>query len=108
MKSSNGSSLDTAAQYLAIFIQYAGRHFDTFQVVSRRYAFTLIALALCCAKLVHLYSHRNSLLPSKFLAWGVTFFFQDVVVIFLARGLTRNFRRKWVQIITTILAIGIR
>lgn len=106
MKFSNGTGL--AAQYLAIFADYAARHFETFQVVSRRYCFTLIAVALCCAKLVHLHSHARSLLPTKFLAWGATFFFQDAVVILLARGLTQNFRWKWAQIMTTALAIGIR
>lgn len=106
MKLSNG--FDLAAQLLAIFTRYAARHFDTFQVLSRRYCFSLISVALFCAKLVHLYSHRHSLLPTKFVAWGTTFFFQDVFVILLARGLTQDFRWKWAQTLTTMLAIGIR
>ena len=106
MKFSNRVNL--VAQFLTIFVRYAAQHYDTFQVISRRYCFALIAVALFCAKLVHLFSHRHSLLPAKFVAWGLTFFFQDVIIILLARGLTRNFRQKWAQILTTILAIGIR
>lgn len=94
-----------AAQFLVTFIQYVGRHFEAFLVLTRRYFFTVLAVSLSCAKLVHLFSHRHSLLPVKFLIWGTTFFFQDVIVILLVRLLTQNYRWKWAQILSTVLAI---
>lgn len=73
-------------------------------LASRRYFFSLIFVSLCCAKLVHIYSHRNSLPLSKFVVWGATFFLQDALLILLARLLCcqNNVQWKWAQILSAV------
>ncbi|KAE8154659.1 alkaline-phosphatase-like protein [Aspergillus avenaceus] len=62
-----------------------GDAFDLFWGFARRYYFTLAFISLFGAKLLHLYAHLNSLPLGKFLLWGITFFFQDVVILLLFR-----------------------
>lgn len=99
-----------APQIFRTLIKNAGhaQRFGKFQVWIQQYCFTVIFVALCVAKVVHLCAHRHSLLPSKFLLWGATFFIQDALVILFARILTQPYRRKWVQVATTLLAIALR
>lgn len=108
MKLSDRISL--APQTFRTFINYAGygHRFGKFQVGLQRYCFTVTFLALCIAKVVHLFAHRHSLTPDKFLIWGATFFIQDALVIIFARVLAQNFRRRWTQISTTVAAIALR
>ncbi|KAJ5810784.1 Alkaline phosphatase-like alpha/beta/alpha [Penicillium robsamsonii] len=57
---------------------------------ARRYFFTLAFLSLFLAKFLHLYAHIYSLpLPRLFL-WGLTFFFQDVMILLLFRILAQK------------------
>lgn len=99
-----------APQIFRTFIKNAGyaQRFGKFQAGIQRYCFAVTFIALCIAKVVHLYAHRHSLLPSKFLLWGPTFFIQDAIVILFARLLTRNYRQKWVQVATTLAAVAMR
>ena len=108
MKLSERISL--APQTFTTFIKYAryGQRFGKFQVGLQRYCFTVTFLALCLAKAIHLFAHRHSLVPDKFLLWGATFFIQDALVIVLSRVLTQNYRRRWIQISTTLGAIALR
>ncbi|KKK23467.1 hypothetical protein ARAM_003971 [Aspergillus rambellii] len=66
--------------------------------VSRKYWFSLLFLSVVVAKLIHLYSHRKSLSWPQFLAWGPTFFLQDLICIALFWALTRQYERKWVRV----------
>lgn len=67
-----------------------GETLDAVWDFSRRYFFTLAFLSLLTAKLLHLYAHIYSLpLPRLFL-WGLTFFFQDVMILLLFRILAQK------------------
>ncbi|KAJ5786985.1 hypothetical protein N7457_001975 [Penicillium paradoxum] len=57
---------------------------------SRRYFFTLAFLSLFIAKVLHLYAHIYSLPAARFFLWGLTFFFQDVMVLLLFRILCQK------------------
>lgn len=58
---------------------------------SRRCFFSLIFLSLVLSKLFHIGAHLKSLTLPSLLAWGPTFFLVDVLLILIARGLTRSF-----------------
>lgn len=67
-----------------------GETLDAVWDFSRRYFFTLAFLSLFSAKFLHLYAHIYSLpLPRLFL-WGLTFFFQDVMILLLFRILVQK------------------
>ncbi|KAJ6146484.1 hypothetical protein N7497_008466 [Penicillium chrysogenum] len=67
-----------------------GETLDAIWDFSRRYFFTLAFLSLFSAKILHLYAHIYSLpLPRLFL-WGLTFFFQDVMILLLFRILAQK------------------
>ncbi|OQE36014.1 hypothetical protein PENCOP_c012G05152 [Penicillium coprophilum] len=57
---------------------------------ARRYFFTLAFLSLFLAKLLHLYAHLYSLPLPRFFLWGLTFFFQDVMILLLFRILCQK------------------
>lgn len=99
---------DLAARLVGIVAGYVAQHFDALQRAVRRYCFAIIFTTLCCAKLLHLYSHRRSLLLSQFLLWGPTFFLQDIIFILLARILFQHVQWKWARIATTVISILIR
>ncbi|KAL5361214.1 alkaline-phosphatase-like protein [Aspergillus floccosus] len=79
--------------------------FDRCWDFSRRYFFTLALLSLLGAKILHLYAHLHSLPPAKFLLWGITFFFQDVLAILLLRIATRRWRRPSLALVAAILVV---
>ncbi|KAL4892221.1 alkaline-phosphatase-like protein [Aspergillus ambiguus] len=79
--------------------------FDLFWDFSRRYFFALAVLALLGAKALHLYAHLHSLPFPKFLLWGITFFFQDVIAILLLRIATRKMRHKSLAVVAAIVVI---
>ncbi|KAJ6166678.1 sulfatase domain protein [Penicillium chermesinum] len=58
---------------------------DVFWDISRRYFYTLAFWSLIGAKILHLYAHLFSLSPQKFLLWGPSFFYQDVLLLLLLR-----------------------
>ena len=53
--------------------------------ISRRYFYTLAFWSLVGAKILHLYAHIHSLSLQKFLLWGPSFFYQDVLLLLLLR-----------------------
>jgi hypothetical protein len=57
---------------------------------ARRYFFTLALLSLFIAKFLHLYAHIYSLPAPRLFLWGLTFFFQDVVLLLLFRILCQK------------------
>src|SRR5699024_6416622 len=99
-----------APQIFRTFIKNASyaQRFGKFQAGIQRYCVAVIFIALCISKAVHLFAHRHSLLPSKFLLWVATFFIQDAIVVLIARLLARNYRQKWVQVATTLAAVAMR
>lgn len=84
------------------------RTFDLYWEVVRRYCFTLGLLALLVAKLLHLYAHLHSLPTAKFLLWGPTFLFQDVVAILLLRLATQRLRRRPLAVSCAVVVIPFR
>ncbi|KAF9892638.1 hypothetical protein FE257_001040 [Aspergillus nanangensis] len=79
--------------------------FDVFWDWARRYCFTVALLALIGAKLLHLYAHLHSLPAAKFGVWGITFFFQDVVILLLLRMATHKMRTRTVAAIAAGVVI---
>lgn len=79
--------------------------FDVYWPASRQYWFSLLFIGVISAKLLRIYSHLNSLSPSKFVIWGPTFFYQDVACILIARALCHNFRRRWLRIISAPVVV---
>ncbi|RHZ73710.1 hypothetical protein CDV55_108103 [Aspergillus turcosus] len=87
----NFSKLSSLVDQLVRVIRDSPAHtFDRWWHASRKFFFTLAFIALVWAKLIHIYAHLYSLPPSRFLLWGPTFFFQDVIFIFLVRLLTQT------------------
>lgn len=79
--------------------------FDVYWPASRKYWFSLLLIGVICAKLLHIYSHLNSLSPSQFILWGPTFFLQDVVCIIIAHPLSQNFQRRWLRVVSAPIVI---
>lgn len=79
--------------------------FDVYWPASRKYWFSLLLIGVICAKLLHIYSHLNSLSPGQFILWGPTFFLQDVVCIIIAQALCYNFHRRWVRAVSAPVVI---
>ncbi|PYH96916.1 sulfatase domain protein [Aspergillus ellipticus CBS 707.79] len=79
--------------------------FDHTWEFTRRYFFTVSVMALFGAKLLHLYAHIHSLPSSKFLLWGVTFFFQDVVLTLLIRYFTQKFQWRSVAAASALVIV---
>lgn len=75
---------------------------------SRKYCFSLFFIAVVWAKLLHIYSHHNSLALGQFLLWGPTFFLQDALCILVFRALTRNFHHRQVRAVAALVAIPAR
>ncbi|OOQ88530.1 sulfatase domain protein [Penicillium brasilianum] len=79
--------------------------FDVYWPASRKYWFSLLLIGVICAKLLHIYSHLNSLSPGQFLLWGPTFFLQDVACILIAHALSQNFHRRWHRVVSAPVVI---
>ncbi|EED17948.1 sulfatase domain protein [Talaromyces stipitatus ATCC 10500] len=54
---------------------------------NRRFVFTLAALAILTAKLIHIYSHAKALTTHDLVKWGYSFFTQDVLLLTIIRFL---------------------
>lgn len=65
--------------------QSPGPTLKAFWDFSRCYFYALAFWSLFSAKFLHLYAHLHSLPASKLFAWGITFYFQDVVILLLLR-----------------------
>ncbi|KAJ5559068.1 hypothetical protein N7535_009067 [Penicillium sp. DV-2018c] len=74
---------------------------------SRKYCFSLLFIAVICAKLLHIYSHLNSLPVSQLLIWGPTFFLQDVLCIMITFGLCANFESRWMRALAALVVIPV-
>lgn len=73
------------------------RWLDTYWPASRKYWFSLLLIGVVGAKLLHIYSHLNSLTWDRFLLWGPTFFVQDVACVLIAQFLCQDFHRTWAR-----------
>lgn len=71
-----------------------GRTLDIFWELARCYFYALAFWSLFTAKVLHLYAHVYSLPVGEFLAWGITFFFQDVVILLLLRVVAQRSRTR--------------
>ena len=70
---------------------------DIYWPASRKYWFSLLFIGVTSAKLLHIYSHLNSLSWDRFLLWGSTFFVQDAACVLLAYFLCQEFQRRWTR-----------
>ncbi|KAE8370248.1 alkaline-phosphatase-like protein [Aspergillus caelatus] len=84
-----------------------GEAFDLFWEFARRYFFSLSFISLFGAKFLHLFAHLHSLPPSKFLLWGVTFFFQDVMILLLFRTLAQRVPWRSLAVVGATIVIPI-
>ncbi|KAM4061577.1 sulfatase domain-containing protein [Hirsutella rhossiliensis] len=50
-----------------------------------RFAFAVAAASILGSKVVHVYAHREALAPSDVLAYGLSFFAQDVILLLVLR-----------------------
>ncbi|KAJ5584914.1 uncharacterized protein N7459_004714 [Penicillium hispanicum] len=73
--------------------------FDVYWPASRKYWFSLLFIGVICAKVLHIYSHLNSLTWDQFLLWGPTFFLQDVACVVVAQLLCQKFHRRWARVL---------
>lgn len=85
-----------------------GEAFDLFWEFARRYFFSLAFISLFGAKFLHLFAHLHSLPVSKFLLWGVTFFFQDVMILLLFRTLAQRVPWRSLAVVGAIIVIPFR
>ncbi|EAW14610.1 sulfatase domain protein [Aspergillus clavatus NRRL 1] len=81
--------------------------FDWWWDASRKFFFTITFISLLWAKLLHIYAHLHSLPPSKFLLWGPTFFFQDVLFIILIRLFTQSISWRPVAIFSALCTVPV-
>ncbi|CAI7649230.1 unnamed protein product [Penicillium crustosum] len=79
--------------------------FDHCWPASRKYWFSLLFIAVICAKILHIYSHLNSLPLGQLIVWGPTFFLQDVVCIFLTHSLCADYQHRWARAIVALLVV---
>lgn len=77
--------------------------FDVYWPASRKYWFSLLFIGVIGAKLLHIYSHLNSLSLTRFLVWGPTFFLQDAACILIAQALCQKFHRRWVRVLAALV-----
>lgn len=65
------------------------RSFVKSRIASRRFCFSIICFAVVLSKVVHIWAHFNSLPPAKLILWGLTFFAQDLALIYILRNLVQ-------------------
>lgn len=75
---------------------------------SRCYFFTLAFISLFSAKSLHLYAHLHSLPAPKFLVWGITFFFQDVIILLFFRIFAQKISWRLVSAIFALIVVPFR
>ncbi|KAJ5151281.1 uncharacterized protein N7482_010533 [Penicillium canariense] len=80
-----GTVFSSLSHLIHQFYLFPCRTLEAFWDFSRCYFYALAFWSLFCAKFLHLYAHIHSLPPSKLVAWGITFYFQDVVILLLLR-----------------------
>lgn len=85
--------------------RHPGTYLDYAWAVGRRFCFGIMCIALLASKFVHIYAHFTSLPPSVLLLWGSTFFLQDIFIIFLVRGLTRDIEWRVLRIAAAVVTI---
>lgn len=76
--------------------------------VSRKFWFGFLFVAVICAKLLHIYAHYDSVPSLQLLLWGSTFFGQDVLFLFVAHRISRNFERRWARILAALVLVTAR
>ena len=81
---------------------------DFFWGFSRRFFFTLTFFSLFTAKILHLYAHLNSIPRAKFVAWGITFFFQDVIILLFFRIFVQRLPWRPVAMAAALIVIPFR
>ncbi|KAJ5479838.1 hypothetical protein N7530_005347 [Penicillium desertorum] len=79
--------------------------FDHCWPISRKFWFSLLFIAVICAKILHIYSHLTSLPLGQLIVWVPTFFLQDVVCILLTHSLCADYQRRWARVIAALLVV---
>jgi hypothetical protein len=87
-----GEKVRDVALYALDVAQDPQLHLDRGWQASRKYFFSVIFIAIALSKCFHIAVHIKSLSLFAFLIWGPTFFLVDVLLILLARGLTRSWK----------------
>lgn len=85
-----------------------GLWFDVYWPASRKYWFSLLLIGVIGAKVLHIYSHLNSLSLGQFLLWGPTFFLQDLACILIVLTLCKKFYQRWVRVVMALVVIPAR
>jgi hypothetical protein len=85
-----------------------GQTLDAFSNFARCYFYALAFWSLVTAKLLHLYAHLYSLPASQFVIWGITFFFQDVVMLILLRIVAQRGRTRPLAALGALVLIPFR
>lgn len=79
---SRSALLSTRPQSLLLQLY---KPFTRSRIASRQFCFSIICFAVILSKLIHIWAHLDSLPPAKLSLWGLTFFAQDLVFIYILR-----------------------
>ncbi|KAF4505948.1 hypothetical protein G6O67_007843 [Ophiocordyceps sinensis] len=95
---------------LAALFYFAGRRIllcCTSGLINRRFAFAISTVAILGAKAVHIVAHHDALPTSDLLAWGISFFAQDTVLLLFLRLLVDRHARqvRWLAALLTALVL---
>ncbi|PNY28528.1 Lipoteichoic acid synthase-like YvgJ [Tolypocladium capitatum] len=79
------------------------------RLVNRRFAFTIAAVAVLAAKLLHVFAHLNALQTTDLVRWGISFFAQDSALLLVLRLLVDGHpglfaAARWLGVVATIVA----
>ncbi|KND92034.1 Lipoteichoic acid synthase-like YvgJ, partial [Tolypocladium ophioglossoides CBS 100239] len=79
------------------------------RLVNRRFAFTIAAVAVLAAKVVHVFAHLNAIQTADLLHWGISFFAQDSALLLVLRLLVDGHpglfaMARWLGVAATIVA----
>lgn len=85
-----------------------GLTLDAFWELARCYFYTVAFWSLFTAKILHLYAHLHSLPVGRFLIWGITFFFQDVVILLLLRIAAQRSRTRLLASLGALVLVPFR
>ncbi|POR36836.1 Lipoteichoic acid synthase-like YvgJ [Tolypocladium paradoxum] len=82
------------------------------RLANRRFAFTIAAVAVLGAKVLHVFAHLNALPTTDLLRWGVSFFTQDSALLLLLRLLIEGHpglfvAARWLGVVATTAASAI-
>lgn len=75
---------------------------------SRKFLFSVIFVSLVLSKIFHICAHLKSLTLPSLLAWGPTFFLVDILLILIARGLTRAFEWRTCRDVAAVVTVLLR